>query len=157
MRAGLTTAAALVHRWIRTHPAGPPPVVLHLTDGQATDGDPADAAARVRRGSTDRRGALLVNALPPRGRPTLFPSGGTRLRDAVARKMLALSSVLPAPVRDGLRRAGYPVARGARGLVRTRAAAPALAAVTLAALGLGAGATPSARDVRGSAAARRSR
>ncbi|MBS2967184.1 hypothetical protein KGA66_29420, partial [Actinocrinis puniceicyclus] len=41
-------AVALVERWVGERPGSFPPIVLNLTDGESTDGDPSEAAARLR-------------------------------------------------------------------------------------------------------------
>ena len=44
MRAALTQAAELLADWCDTHPNSYPPTILHVTDGEATDGNPEDVA-----------------------------------------------------------------------------------------------------------------
>ena len=44
----LDLAAAMLRRWIDAHPHAFPPVVLNVTDGEATDGDPLRYAQQLR-------------------------------------------------------------------------------------------------------------
>ena len=48
-------------RMVRAHPGSYPPTILHVTDGQSTDGAPEEAAEGLRRISTKDGQALLFN------------------------------------------------------------------------------------------------
>ena len=57
----LDLAAQSVRSWIDEHPGSFPPVVLNVTDGEATDGDPLRYAQQLRSFATDDGEVLLFN------------------------------------------------------------------------------------------------
>src|SRR5437667_12399316 len=61
MRAALDKTRETVANWCEAHPASYPPTVLHVTDGQSTDGTPEEMAAGLRRIATKDGQALLFN------------------------------------------------------------------------------------------------
>ena len=54
--------------WCASHPGSFPPVVIHLTDGEATDGDP-EPAAEALKGLVHRRRRAAAVQLPHLGVP----------------------------------------------------------------------------------------
>ena len=44
MRKGIVAAAQEVAQWCDAHPNSYPPTVLHVTDGEASDGDPESSS-----------------------------------------------------------------------------------------------------------------
>jgi hypothetical protein len=52
MCAGLTEAAEALVGWCNTHPNCYPPTILHVTDGESSDGDPETVASELQRIST---------------------------------------------------------------------------------------------------------
>lgn len=59
----LEACAELLAPWIRRHSAARPPIVLHVTDGQVGDGEPARAAERLLALRTACGPLLLVSAV----------------------------------------------------------------------------------------------
>jgi hypothetical protein len=119
MCATLNRAGIILSGFLMEHPHCYPPLVVNLTDGEANDGDPEPAAAKLRQlGSTDGN-VLVFNAhLSSRPGPTLkFPDGEARLADPFARRLFRMSSSLPPPMWDLARQAGYSVGPGTRGFV----------------------------------------
>src|ERR1043166_9378018 len=49
----LEVARGIVSQWLAEHPRGFPPTVLHLTDGESSDGDPADTGRELMSLGTD--------------------------------------------------------------------------------------------------------
>jgi hypothetical protein len=115
----LRRATSLVERWVASHRSAFPPVVVHLTDGEATDGDPIPAAQRLMSLETDDGAVLLFNChLSSRqAPPLLFPDSGSHLPDAFARTLFQMSSRLTPTMLDYARRQGYVLGDGARGFV----------------------------------------
>lgn len=68
-------ASSLVGRWTSEHPDGYPPIVINITDGESTDGDPGSAAAAIRQLSTSDGHVLLFNLhlSSSAGVPITFP------------------------------------------------------------------------------------
>jgi hypothetical protein len=62
MCASLAQAAVILKRFLGAHPGCFPPVVINLSDGEATDGDPEAVAASLRQLSSADGNVLLFNA-----------------------------------------------------------------------------------------------
>ena len=60
MREALTRAAEELVAWCDAHPASYPPTVLHVTDGESTDGDPEEIATHLDSNSDQRRRVVDV-------------------------------------------------------------------------------------------------
>jgi len=105
--------------FIQRFPEAYPPVVLNISDGRATDGDPEPAAAALKGLATTDGQALLFNAyLSSRPDRSLeFPAGDRDLADGYARLLFRMSSPLPPRLLDAARAEGFAVIAGARGFV----------------------------------------
>ncbi len=117
MCAALNQAGRLAAGWIARHPAAFPPVVVNVSDGEATDGDPAVWASRLRGLSTSDGSALLFNLSlsADATHASLFPSDAGGLPNRYAAKLFHMSSVLPTSMIDIARAQGIPVRSDARG------------------------------------------
>lgn len=115
----LERASALVEGWVAGHRRAFPPVVVHLTDGEATDGDPRPAARRLSRIETDDGSVLLFNChiSSTLAAPILFPAQVGGLPDSYARSLFEMSSRLTPTMLDYARGQGYTLDDGARGFV----------------------------------------
>jgi hypothetical protein len=100
-------------------PACYPPLVINITDGMATDGDPLPAAQSLLQLAGKDGGVLLFNAHVSaiQALPAEFPSAEDGLPDNFARLLFRLSSVLPPRLFEAARADKFPVAAGARGFV----------------------------------------
>lgn len=116
MCAALDRAGRLVADWVRRHPASYPPIVMNLSDGEATDGDPGVWCRRIQSLATSDGQTLVFNiSLSDRpAQPLLFPSGATGLGDEYAERLFAMSSPLPAPMQASAQGLGLDVRPGAR-------------------------------------------
>jgi hypothetical protein len=119
MCAGLTKAAEAAVEWCDSHPASYPPTILHVTDGQSTDGNPEHIADGLRQISTQDGACLLFNlhVTTSEGRETLFPNSDQGLSDEYSRMLFRMSSEFPAHVSRFAADKGYPVGDGARGFI----------------------------------------
>ncbi len=115
----LAQGTALIERWIVSHPNGFPPVVINITDGEATDGDPTGAAERIRGVRTSDGDTLLFNLhlSSTVGSPIEFPDSDVALADHYAKRLFALSSPLPPHIRDQATNEGFRVTDASRGFV----------------------------------------
>jgi hypothetical protein len=118
MRRAIDVAGHLMADWANAHPESFPPIVINISDGAASDGDPTDLATQLR-GLKTLDGELLffnVNISARPGSPLLFPSNAAQLPqgDEYAAILFELSSRLTP---DQLKEAKliYDVADGARG------------------------------------------
>jgi hypothetical protein len=57
----LAKVKEILERWLMEHPRGFPPTVLHLTDGESSDGDPNEIGREIMSLGTDDGGVLLFN------------------------------------------------------------------------------------------------
>ncbi|MFP2904412.1 VWA domain-containing protein [Pyxidicoccus sp. 3LFB2] len=115
----LGRATGLLGDWLRQHPEGFPPIVVNISDGQPTDGDPTGIASELRgMRSTDGQVLLLNVHLSARTQhPIQFPSSDAGLPDAHARLLFQLSSPLTPGMLSAAREEGLQVGEGARGFV----------------------------------------
>jgi hypothetical protein len=119
MCAALTLAWNLLADFLVDHAACYPPLVINVTDGTATDGDPEAHAACLRDLASGDGQVLLFNAhLSSRAeRPIEFPDHESTLPDEPARRLFRMSSVLPDGLRQAAGQAGLSVGAYTRGFV----------------------------------------
>jgi hypothetical protein len=112
-------AALAVKGFIDTHPKAFPPIVLNLTDGKPTDGNP-QATARSIRGMQTADGNTLVFNLLISADPTLpvyFLADEGLLTDTYSKLLFRMSSELPPKLWEAARAEGFPVEPKAKGVV----------------------------------------
>ncbi|MET7455812.1 vWA domain-containing protein [Streptomyces sp. NPDC005574] len=114
----LRYAHRVLDGWVTEHPGSFPPIILNLTDGESTDGDPVGPAQQLRSIGTMDGSALLFNLhiASDLAKPTRYPSTAGGLPPAGA-KLFSISDVLPPDMRDTAVDLGIPVEPGARGFV----------------------------------------
>ena len=117
MCAAMNRAGALAAGWVATYPNGFPPLIVNLTDGVATDGDPQIWSDRLRSLRTTDGSVLLFNVNLSRfaRRPALFPSTPDGLPTDDAVRLWEMSSVLPESMREAAVQHGVDIRPGARG------------------------------------------
>lgn len=116
----LDLAAQQVRRWIDLHPRSFPPVVLNVTDGEATDGEPLRYAQQLRTFATDDGEVLLFNVhLSESEDPAVeLPSDPVELpAEGYAEQLFEMSSRLPFSMRAAAEQEGYHVDLDTRGFV----------------------------------------
>lgn len=121
MCAALRRARDMAQRWATSHPDSYPPVIINVTDGASTDGDPTPIAQEISRISTNDGQALLFNVHITNlsDSPVAYPVAESELpNDKYARLLFSISSVIPETSRLLLETLlGRPVPPGARGLI----------------------------------------
>jgi hypothetical protein len=97
MREAMATVGEIVAKWCDEHPTSYPPTVVHVTDGQSTDGDPEDVAEAIQGVSTNDGEALLFNLHvdTESGDEILFPSSEDDLPDEYSKMLFRMSSRIP--------------------------------------------------------------
>jgi len=113
----LRLAHKVLRGWVKKHRSSFPPIVLNITDGEATDGDPRSAARRVTRLDTGDGPTLLFNLHLSEAQGVSVPFPIAPPPDVQQAAMLfEMSSVLPATL---VQASGYAdrIASGARGFV----------------------------------------
>ena len=119
MCAAFDLAGQVASGWIGAHQDSFPPIVINVSDGKATDGDPGQWAQRLR-GLRTLDGELLlfnINLSSDAMKPIAFPSHARDLPDDYGRQMFSLSSQLPDFMRKLAKERGLPADVGARGFV----------------------------------------
>jgi hypothetical protein len=117
MCAALQHARALLASFLQEHPDCFPPVVINVSDGQATDGDPEGPAADLRQLASSDGEVLLFNAFlsaQPGAAMVMLPVAEQDLADAHARVLFRMSSPLTPLMQE---QAGAPPGVVPRGFV----------------------------------------
>ncbi len=119
MSHALSYAKTVVDGFLSSHPDCFPPVVLNLTDGESTDGDPSGAAAAIQQLASNDGNVLLFNlhVSGAGGSPTTFPDSDAGLADAYAKQLFNMSSRLPSHMRAYASQQGFMVSEETRGFV----------------------------------------
>jgi uncharacterized protein YegL len=115
----LLTAERILTEWIGQHPDAYPPMVINITDGESTDGNPTGAAEQLRSLKTSDGAVLLFNIhlSSQRAEPVEFPHTEENLPDDYAKLLFNISSQLPEATRVIAEQEGYRLGAGARGFV----------------------------------------
>jgi hypothetical protein len=125
MRAALERARQVVADFVQQHPNCYPPLVFHITDGEATDASPPEVeqAGRAVQAVSSQDGAVLLFNMHLSDKPVQpiwFPVNEHDLPDDFARLLFRMSSELPAPMLAAARRlleGQRPLQEHARGFV----------------------------------------
>ena len=112
-------ATSILGMWLRGHPGSFPPIVLNITDGSSSDGDPMAAAHSLRELASADGNVLLFNLhLSSEDLdPIIFPDDPAILPDEHAVRLFHMSSPLPPTMRDVARRHHIAVGEEAHGFV----------------------------------------
>ncbi len=115
----LTRANDVVSKWVSQHPSSFPPIVINITDGEATDGDPSLPASTLTGLSTNDGNVLLFNVhiSSVGGAAIEFPDDETGLPDDHAKLLFRMSSVLPEYMRNMAQQESIRVSERTRGFV----------------------------------------
>src|SRR5262245_21670214 len=115
----LTLARDGLSEFLQRHPACFPPIVMNITDGMATDGDPLPAADLIRELASQDGNVLLFNAhlSDKRAQPIEFPASEAVLPDDFARLLFRMSSRLPLSLVEAARNEGFEAKPESRGFV----------------------------------------
>ena len=119
MCGALARAKTIIDRWLAEHPGGFPPTVLHLTDGESSDGDPAPIGQEIMSLQTTDGRVLLFNChvSARRGTKIEYPTDERALPDDFARMLFRISSPLPENFLGAAQQLGVRTAEGSRGFV----------------------------------------
>ena len=115
----LAKAKEYLQAFLDAQPDCYPPIVINITDGKPTDGDPREAAEELRALASKDGNVLLFNAhlSDKQNRPIEFPSEEAGLPDDFARLLFHMSSELPPKLVEAARAEQFPMGRRARGFV----------------------------------------
>jgi hypothetical protein len=95
-------AQEVVRDFVGRHPDCFPPIIINITDGEATDGDPEPLATELRSIASTDGGVLLFNLHISKlnEHPILFPVSDADLPDKYARMLFRMSSSIPREILD---------------------------------------------------------
>ncbi|MEE8143742.1 MAG: vWA domain-containing protein [Planctomycetota bacterium] len=113
----LKVAFTTLESWVGEHKFSFPPMVINITDGESTDGDPF-AEAEALRGLTTQDGNVLLFNCHVSGTPgdaVLFAEAEEECPDQFAKMLFNMSSVLPDPIREAAERESFDVTKNSRG------------------------------------------
>jgi hypothetical protein len=107
----------LLSEWVPKHKASFPPIIINISDGEATDTGPVPQAEALTSLATDDGNALLLNCHISNKSvaPILFPDKDTDLPDDFARTLFRVSSVMPTSLRELARSENFDLSPEARG------------------------------------------
>lgn len=115
----ITKAAEELVGWCDSHPDCYPPTVLHITDGESTDGDPEQLASQLSQIQTSDGSVLLFNlhVSTSGANPIEFPASQNNLADDYAKLLFRMSSQLPEHLIRFAQEKGFNVGMESRGFM----------------------------------------
>jgi len=93
----ITKVAEELVSWCDSHPDSYPPTVLHITDGESSDGDPESITSQLKQIQTNDGQVLVFNlhVSSSGAAPIQFPASDSVLPDDYAKLLFRMSSQLP--------------------------------------------------------------
>jgi len=115
----LKLAHTTVSEWVGRHPYSFPPIVINITDGEATDGDPVPEAKALGSLGTDDGATLVFNIhlSSAAANAIELPASDEGLPDKFAKQLFEMSSSLTPFMIGRAKELGMPAGDGARGFV----------------------------------------
>lgn len=116
----LSVASQALKDWTSGHPDSYPPMLINVTDGAATDGNPESLAQEIMALGTNDGNVLIYNAhlSEMSAMPVQYPSEESEAPpDEYAAQMFRMSSVFPDQVVELAASMGLSVTQGSRGYV----------------------------------------
>lgn len=107
----------ILQQWVGQHSTGFPPVAIHITDGESTDGDPSQAMGELTSLSSGDGNVLLFNlhlSSNPSAVSTAFPDSASQLPDQFARTLFDGASFLTPFMRTVASEHGFKLGEGAK-------------------------------------------
>src|SRR6185295_2283734 len=119
MCAAFRRCQGIIQGWIKRHRKAFPPIVIHITDGESTDGEPAPLARKLVSLSTDDGNLLLFNChlSSTTSPPVVFPDRAESIPDDYGRQLFGMSSILPPYMQQAALSVGYQVTSQSRGFI----------------------------------------
>jgi len=103
----------VMNEWVKTHPKSFPPIVIHFTDGESTDGDPSNEMKKLTNISTNDGNTLLFNihlSSNSSNKAIEFPNNLEMLQDRYSQMLFESASYLtPFMVEIAKNEFGYTV------------------------------------------------
>ncbi len=115
----MTMAEGMLQSFVAAHPNCFPPIVIHITDGESTDGDPTQAMQAVTNIASSDGNVLMFNVhvSGSANAPIAYPNSADGLPDQYAKLLFDTASELTPFMLGIAREQGYDPQPGARGFV----------------------------------------
>lgn len=115
--AAIDQAGRIARSWVDRYPDSFPPIVINLSDGESTDGDPTEWSTRLRSMATSDGNVLFFNLdlSSSSAQPALFPAAPQPDWNRFSRLMFDMSSPLPDVLLSAAQAQGFAAPPGARG------------------------------------------
>jgi hypothetical protein len=116
----ITDATRVIESWLEKHPNCFPPIVIHITDGEATDGDPASRLQQLTSLSSKDGNVMLFNihlSANPNAKPVTFPDSSKELPDDFSKMLFETASPLTPNMRALAREYRIKTSDKSRGFV----------------------------------------
>lgn len=115
----LSMAENILQQFLVEHPSCFPPVVIHLTDGESTDGDPTQAMQRITSLSSTDGNVLLFNChlSSSNENPIAFPNSSAGLPDQYATMLFETASQLTPTMIETAKHEDLNLPEGAKAFV----------------------------------------
>ncbi len=113
-------AYRVLEGWLVKHGDSYPPLVIHITDGEATDGDPEQRVRALTNLSTSDGNTTLFNihlSAHKNATPVIFPDSPDHLPDEYSRMLFNTASPLTDAMRAVAKERGIPTTAGSRAFV----------------------------------------
>ncbi len=113
-------AQRILEEWVGQNPAGFPPIVIHITDGEATDGEPTERIRSLTNLATADGNVLLFNihlSANPDATPVSFPDSADNLADDYSKMLFETASPLTPTMRALAKEYGFKTTDKSRGFV----------------------------------------
>src|SRR5262245_34648113 len=119
MCAAIDKARESIRAFLTRYPDCYPPMVLNLTDGQPTDGNPLSNVQALCGEESSVGNVTLFNAhiSSSEAAPLVFPDSEKSLPDNYSRLLFRLSTLLPPHLREAAKADGFRVNESSRGFV----------------------------------------
>lgn len=119
MCGALNRATNMLIKWLTAHPNCFPPIVINISDGESTDGDPYAAAHDLTTLTSTDGEVLLFNLHLSSSNhlPIEFPDSEDKLVDTHSKLLFNISSFLPDYMRKWVGQEGIDISYSTRGFV----------------------------------------
>ncbi len=110
-------AKRVLESWIAEHPDSFPPTVIHITDGESTDGNPTDRLSSLTSLSTSDGNVMLFNihlSANPNATPVSFSDSPDDLPDTYSKMLFETASPLTPAMRGLAKEHGFETSEGSR-------------------------------------------
>lgn len=115
----LNKATNILVKWLTTHPNCFPPIIINISDGESTDGDPIQLASDLMSMTSTDGEVLLFNLhISSSNHNSIeFPDSDSNLPDDHAKLLFSMSSKLPEYMRKVIASEGMDASFNTRGFV----------------------------------------